>query len=69
LVNQAVAVDVQKFPPFGGSNWQNPLPFDSGLIDADDLSNAILYLVTDSGRYVTGTTMRGRRRHLQQTLT
>ena len=28
-----------------------------GLIDVDDVSNAILYLVTDEGRYVTGTTL------------
>jgi hypothetical protein len=36
LVNQAFSVNFQKFPSFGGSNWQNPLSFDSGLIDADD---------------------------------
>jgi hypothetical protein len=29
-----------------------------GLIDVADVSNAILYLVSDEGRYTTGTTVR-----------
>jgi NAD(P)-dependent dehydrogenase (short-subunit alcohol dehydrogenase family) len=34
---------------------QNPMPV--GLIDVADVSNAILYLVSDEGRYITGTTL------------
>jgi NAD(P)-dependent dehydrogenase (short-subunit alcohol dehydrogenase family) len=34
---------------------QNPLPV--GLIDVADVSSAILYLVSDERRYITGTTL------------
>ena len=27
------------------------------LLDMDDVSNAVLYLCADSGRYITGTTL------------
>jgi NAD(P)-dependent dehydrogenase (short-subunit alcohol dehydrogenase family) len=37
---------------------QSPLPTTNGLIEPVDISNAILYLVGESGRYVTGITMR-----------
>ncbi|GAA1171490.1 SDR family oxidoreductase [Pseudonocardia alaniniphila] len=32
-----------------------PMPID--LLDSRDVSNAVLYLVSDEGRYVTGTTL------------
>lgn len=35
--------------------YQNPMPVD--LIEPVDISNAIVYLASDEGRYVTGTTM------------
>jgi SDR family mycofactocin-dependent oxidoreductase len=38
-----------------GTDVQNPMPIE--LLDVDDVSNAILYLVSDDGRYVTGTTV------------
>jgi SDR family mycofactocin-dependent oxidoreductase len=38
-----------------GADVANPMPV--GLLDADDVSNAILYLVSDDGRYITGTTL------------
>jgi SDR family mycofactocin-dependent oxidoreductase len=33
----------------------NPMPVD--LLDSADVSNAVLYLVSDTGRYITGTTL------------
>jgi NAD(P)-dependent dehydrogenase (short-subunit alcohol dehydrogenase family) len=33
----------------------NPMPV--GLLSVDDVTNAVLYLVSDDGRYVTGTTL------------
>ena len=34
---------------------ENPMPV--GLIDVADVTNAVLYLVSDEGRYITGTTL------------
>jgi SDR family mycofactocin-dependent oxidoreductase len=35
--------------------WTNPLPV--GMVEPLDISNAIVYLVSDDGRYVTGTVL------------
>lgn len=49
------------FPKYVAANeymvekLQNPMPVE--MIEARDVSNAILYLVSDSGRYVTGITL------------
>jgi SDR family mycofactocin-dependent oxidoreductase len=37
------------------SHITNPMPVQ--LLDMDDVSNAVLYLCADSGRYITGTTL------------
>jgi NAD(P)-dependent dehydrogenase (short-subunit alcohol dehydrogenase family) len=41
--------------PSLASAWMNALPVD--MVDPIDISNAILYLVSDEGRYVTGTVL------------
>ena len=41
--------------PHLGSHIANPMPVD--LLGADDVSNAVLYLCSDDGRYITGTTL------------
>jgi NAD(P)-dependent dehydrogenase (short-subunit alcohol dehydrogenase family) len=37
------------------SAWTNLLPV--GRMDTDDISNAVLWLVSDAARYVTGVTL------------
>lgn len=41
--------------PHLGSHIANPMPVD--LLDVQDVSNAVLYLCSDEGRYITGTTL------------
>jgi NAD(P)-dependent dehydrogenase (short-subunit alcohol dehydrogenase family) len=41
--------------PQAGQMAANLMPV--GLVDPVDISNAILYLVSDDGRYVTGVTL------------
>jgi SDR family mycofactocin-dependent oxidoreductase len=41
--------------PSGGSSLENALPVD--LVEPEDVSNAIIWLVSDEGRYVTGVTL------------
>lgn len=55
IANEAFGRFVQEFPEIAG-NLQNPLPVENGLIDPIDVTNAILHLVSDAARYVTGTT-------------
>lgn len=50
----SMAAFIEAHPELG-TDVQNPMPV--GLLDVDDVSNAILYLVCDEGRYVTGTTL------------
>jgi len=38
-------------------NMQNPLRSESGMIEPEDISNTILHLVSDTGRFITGTTV------------
>lgn len=37
--------------------FENALPTPNGLVEAQDISNAILFLVADTGRYITGLQM------------
>jgi SDR family mycofactocin-dependent oxidoreductase len=55
IANEAFGRFVQEFPDIA-SNLQNPLPVPNGLLECEDVSNQILHLVSDAGRYITGTT-------------
>jgi SDR family mycofactocin-dependent oxidoreductase len=54
IINQAFNDYVQAEPEIAGA-LQNLLP-DVPMIEPQDVTNAIMYLVCESGRYVTGTT-------------
>ncbi|WP_328602339.1 mycofactocin-coupled SDR family oxidoreductase [Nocardia terrae] len=56
ILNEAFGNYVQEFPKIA-ENLQNPLPVPNGLIEPVDVSNTILHLVSDTGRYITGTTV------------
>jgi SDR family mycofactocin-dependent oxidoreductase len=56
IVNEAFGRFVAENPDFA-ANLQNPLPVPSGLIEPEDVSNMICYLVSDEGRYITGSTV------------
>jgi NAD(P)-dependent dehydrogenase (short-subunit alcohol dehydrogenase family) len=47
---------VQEFPTIA-ANLQNPLPVEDGLIEPEAVTNTILHLVSDTGRYITGSTV------------
>jgi SDR family mycofactocin-dependent oxidoreductase len=55
IANEAFGRFVQEFPDIA-SNLQNPLPVPNGLLECEDVSNQVLHLVSDAGRYITGTT-------------
>jgi SDR family mycofactocin-dependent oxidoreductase len=56
ITNQAFGRFVQEFPTIA-ANLQNPLPVENGLIEPEDVTNTILHLVSDTGRYITGSTV------------
>jgi len=56
IANEAFGRFVQEFPTIA-SNLQNPLPVENGLIEPEDVTNTILHLVSDTGRYITGSTV------------
>jgi NAD(P)-dependent dehydrogenase (short-subunit alcohol dehydrogenase family) len=51
-VNDLMAKALEANPDLARA-WTNALPV--GMVDAIDISNAIAWLVSDEGRYVTGT--------------
>lgn len=53
-VNPAMTEFLQNYPG-GGPHLQNPLPVQ--LLEPEDISAAIAYLVSDAGKYVTGVTL------------
>jgi NAD(P)-dependent dehydrogenase (short-subunit alcohol dehydrogenase family) len=52
IVNETMAELLAAAPP---NAMMNALPVD--LVEPADISNAILFLVSDEGRYVTGVTL------------
>jgi SDR family mycofactocin-dependent oxidoreductase len=56
ITNEAFGRFVQEFPSIA-ANLQNPLPVENGLIEPEDVTNTILHLVSDTGRYITGSTV------------
>jgi SDR family mycofactocin-dependent oxidoreductase len=52
-VNPAMTAFLEHYPE-GGVHLQNPMPID--MIEPEDVSAAIAFLVSDEGKYVTGVT-------------
>ena len=52
-VNPAMTAFLENYPD-GGPHLQNPMPVD--LLEPEDISAAIAYLVSDDAKYVTGVT-------------
>ena len=52
-VNPAMTSFLENYPD-GGPHLQNPMPV--GLLEPEDISAAIAYLVSDAAKYVTGVT-------------
>jgi len=55
IVNEAFGRFVQEYPTIA-ENLQNPLPVPNGLLEPEDVTNSVMHLVSDAGRYITGTT-------------
>jgi SDR family mycofactocin-dependent oxidoreductase len=55
IANEAFARFVQEYPTIAG-NLQNPLPVPNGLLEPSDVTDSILHLVSDAGRFITGST-------------
>jgi len=55
IANEAFGRFVQEQPTIA-ENLQNPLPVPNGLLEPEDVTNSIMHLVSDAGRYITGST-------------
>jgi SDR family mycofactocin-dependent oxidoreductase len=55
IANEAFGRFVQEYPTIA-ENLQNPLPVPNGLLEPEDVTDSILHLVSDAGRYITGST-------------
>ncbi|MFE3003474.1 mycofactocin-coupled SDR family oxidoreductase [Nocardia sp. NPDC059246] len=56
VANEAFGRYVQQFPDIA-ANLQNPLPVPNGLLECSDVTDTIMHLVSDAGKYVTGQTV------------
>lgn len=56
VVNEAFGRYVQEFPEIA-ANLQNPLPVPNGMLEPSDVTDVVMHLVSDAGRYTTGTTV------------
>lgn len=55
IANEAFGRFVQEFPLIA-ENLQNPLPVPNGLLEPSDVTDSIMHLVSDAGRFITGST-------------
>jgi SDR family mycofactocin-dependent oxidoreductase len=55
IANEAFGRFVQEYPTIA-ENLQNPLPVPNGLLEPEDVTDSIMHLVSDAGRYITGST-------------
>lgn len=55
VINEPMAHFLETYPDADGADLTNLLPVD--LIEPRDVSNAILFLVSDQARYITGVTL------------
>ncbi len=53
-VNPAMTAFLENYPG-GGPHLQNPMPV--GLLEPEDISHAIAFLVSDAAQYITGVTL------------
>ncbi|BDX33422.1 3-ketoacyl-ACP reductase [Mycobacterium antarcticum] len=55
VANEAFARFVQEYPEVAGI-LQNPLPVPNGLLEPEDVTNSIMHLISDAGKFITGST-------------
>ncbi|MHA7663077.1 mycofactocin-coupled SDR family oxidoreductase [Mycolicibacterium sp. HS_4_1] len=53
-VNPAMTAFLENYPD-GGPHLQNPMPV--GLLEPEDISHAVAFLVSDAAQYITGVTL------------
>ena len=56
VANETFGRFVMEHPALA-ENLQNPFPIETGLVEPEDISNQILHLVGETGRYITGSTV------------